>query len=127
MMPSIIETIRRRDRPVRVIIVPSPASSELDIMEKADDHTCNVTTGSTVVLVANKHRTLATFCNDSDEVIWIKLGQDAAVSTGIRLNAAGGAFELNKTNMFKGRVSAIHGGTGNKVLCIEEVESQYAY
>jgi len=113
--------------PIPVYIVPNLSLSELDILEKANDLTADVTVASTIVLAANKHRTTVIFTNDSDSTIYLKLGQDAAVNTGIRLNAAGGAFELNKSNMFKGRVSAIHGGSGNKVLCIEEIESRYAY
>ncbi|GAH92216.1 unnamed protein product, partial [marine sediment metagenome] len=67
------------------------------------------------------------FVNDSDVTMYVRLGQEAAVNTGIRLNAQGGSLELNLNNLFKGAISAIHGGVGNKVLCIQEIETRYAY
>ena len=115
------------NRPIPIVVKPHGVGQDLEILEKAADHSCNVTTGSTLVLELNKTRTSALFINDSDVVIYLRLGQDAAVNTGIRLNATGGAYEITLVNMFKGKVYAIHGGTGNKVLCIEEVESRYAY
>jgi len=114
-------------RPLPVVAKPHAIAQDLEIMEKAADHTADVTTGSTLVLPLNKVRTSALFINDSDVVIYLRLGQDAAVNTGVRLNPAGGAYEITLINMFKGAVYAIHGGAGNKVLCIEEVESRYAY
>jgi len=98
---------------------------KLDLRERTGDHTHNVTIASTIALEANKRRTGATFVNDSDAVIYLRLGQDAALNTGIRLNSAGGSYEINKTNLYKGDVTAIHGGAGNKVLCIIELESDY--
>ncbi|GAI08311.1 unnamed protein product [marine sediment metagenome] len=114
-------------KPTPVYIVPHSALQDLDMREKSQDHTANIAITAADVLVPNKFRTAAFFTNDSDEVIYLRLGQDSALNTGIRLNAAGGAFEINLTNLWKGRVSAIHGGTGNKVLCIQEVETRYAY
>ncbi|GAI03445.1 unnamed protein product [marine sediment metagenome] len=110
-----------------VVIVPHSALQDLDMQEKGQDHTANVTIAATNVLTPNKFRTAAFFTNDSDVVIYLRLGQNAAVHTGIRLNAEGGSFEINLSNLWKGRVSAIHGGTGNKVLCIQEIETRYAY
>jgi len=106
--------------------VPPLSLEELDILEKAADHTTNVTTGSLQVLAPNKHRTYALFINDSDTIIYLRQGPGALVNTGIRLNAAGGSFEINKDTLYKGAVSAIHGGAGNKVLCITELETRYA-
>ena len=114
-------------QPQPVVIKPHGVGQDLEIMEKAADHTADVTTGTTLVLPLNKTRTSALFINDSDTTIYLRLGQDAALNTGIRLNAAGGAYEITLINMFKGEVYAIHGGAGNKVLCIVEVESRYAY
>lgn len=110
-----------------VVVVPPLPMAELDLMEKAADRSGNVTTASTLRLAANKMRQSATFINDSDEVIYLRLGQTATLNTGIRLNAVGGAYEIGKANLWKGDVFAIHGGTGNKVLCIEEIESRHAY
>jgi len=66
----------------------------------------NVTTGSTVVLPNNRKRHYACLVNNSDQVIYLQIGIDAVLNTGIRLNAA------------------IHGGAGNKVLTIVELEGK---
>ena len=97
----------------------------LDFAERAADHTVNVTTTTAVILRANKARTAAWFINDSDVTIYLRFGQDAALNTGKRLNANGGAVWIDKMNLYKGDVSAIHGGAGNKVLCVCELESNY--
>lgn len=93
----------------------------LDLIERASDHTKAVATTTTEIMEFDKSRTSAEFTNDSDEVIYLALGVDAAVNTGIRLNANGGAFEIGLTNLFKGNVNAIHGGSGTKVLCAVQV------
>lgn len=113
--------------PLSVVAKPHGPDQDLDLMEKAADHSVDVTTSTAIVLPLNKMRTSATLTNDSDAVIYIRRGQDAALNTGIRLNPTGGAYEITLFNMFKGAISAIHGGTGNKRLCIDEVESRYAY
>ncbi len=114
-------------KPIPVVAKPHQVMQDLDMQDKAADHTDNVTTGSTLRLPANKARTSATFINDSDVVIYLRLGSEAAVNSGIRLNASGGSYEITLANLFKGDVFAIHGGAGNKVLCIMEIESRYAY
>lgn len=50
---------------------------------------------STQVLAANTNRRYAVFINDSDETIYLAFGEDAAMNEGIRLNAAGGCYELS--------------------------------
>jgi len=115
------------DDPMRTTPMPGRAIDEQDILEKSRDVTTNVTTSSALIIPANKHRTGVFLTNDSDTVIYLGIGHAAAVNAGIRLNAAGGAFEVNKANMFKGDIYAIHDGVGNKVLCGEEIETRYAY
>lgn len=114
-------------KPIPVYLVPHGPLQDLDLQEKGLDHTGNVTTGSTVILAANKFRTCVEFTNDSDVVIYLRLGQAAALHTGIRLNAEGGSYEIGLSNLWKGEISVIHGGAGNKVLCIMEIETRYAY
>lgn len=114
-------------QPIPVYIVPHSALQDQDLQEKSLDHTVNVTTTTAVVLAANKFRTCVEFVNDSDVVIYLRLGQVAVLNTGIRLNASGGSYEINLANLWKGEISAIHGGAGNKVLCIMEIETRYAY
>ena len=100
---------------------------ELTILERASDHTTDVAVTSTVVMDFDAARTSAEFVNDSDTVIYLALGVDAVVNQGIRLNAAGGAFELNVNNLFRGQVNAIHGGAGTKILVAVQVRSRVAH
>ena len=113
--------------PIPVLIVPPEAMSDLDFQEKSRDHSVDVTTSSEIVVPVNKHRTSCVFVNDSDTVIYLNKGRDAALNIGIRLNASGGAYEITRINLTRGYITAIHGGTGNKRLCIVEDESRYAY
>lgn len=72
---------------------------------------------STSVLAANANRNFAVFVNDSDEVIYLSLSGTAVMNEGIRLNAAGGAYEINVLNMYTGDISAIcSSGTKNLTL-----------
>ncbi len=79
-----------------------------------------VNVSPTAVLAANTARISATIINDSDEVIYLALGPVAAVNAGIRLNPAGGAYEINANNPFNGQVTAIC-VSGGKNLCVTEV------
>ena len=74
---------------------------------------------TTEVLEADDTRVFARITNDSDEVIYLALGEDAVMNKGIRLNAGGGNFEINATNMFRGTVNAIC-LSGSKNLCFTE-------
>ncbi|GAI11651.1 unnamed protein product [marine sediment metagenome] len=85
-----------------------------------------VTATTKVVLLANRNRSYALLVNDSDVVIFIWKGKVATLNRGIRLNAAGGSYEINSTNLYKGEISAIHGGVGNKALLINEDEAKYS-
>lgn len=82
-----------------------------------------VTTESGVALAANGNREYALFINDSpDTVIYLKIGVAAVANEGIRLNAAGGSYEMSRAlgNLCQGVVNAIHGGSGDKVLLVTE-------
>ncbi len=82
----------------------------------------NVTTSSGQVLAANANRLYALLVNDSDTVIYVKLGAAAVLNEGIRINASGGSYEMSALlgNLYAGAINGIHGGTGNKVLMITE-------
>jgi len=110
-----------------VVLKPDISLAEMDLLERAADHTRDVTVAAAQLMPANKHRTGVFIINDSDTTIYLALGVDAALNAGIRLNAEGGSFEINKANLFKGAISCIHGATGNKVLCAVEIETRYAY
>lgn len=50
---------------------------------------------STEMLDAEPGRTAALFVNDSTQVIWIKVNEDAVANEGIRLNANGGSYYVS--------------------------------
>lgn len=74
---------------------------------------------STAVLAANANRRFATFVNDSANTIWLCMAAAAVINTGIRLNANGGSYEINQTNLYTGQVTAIAAGAGSN-LCVTE-------
>ena len=94
-------------------------------LEISFDRTGNATTSSTICLKPNRNRSYALFINDSDTIIYLMKGKVAVLNRGIRLNAAGGSYEINSTNLYKGEIAAIHGGAGNKVLLVNEDEAKY--
>ena len=73
----------------------------------------------TTVLAANPNRQFAVFVNDGDEPIYLALTDTAAMNQGLRLNAAGGAYEINLTNLYTGEVSAIC-ASGGMTLTVTE-------
>lgn len=79
-----------------------------------------VETTSSVQLYSDSDRLYALIVNDSDTIVYLNLGAAAVVGEGIRLNANGGAFEINWTNLYTGAVYGIHGGTGTKYVTVIE-------
>lgn len=81
-----------------------------------------VTTASQTALAANANRKYASFQNDSDTAIYLKIGAAAVANEGIRINPNGGSYEMSAAigNLATGTVYAIHGGTGTKNLLIAE-------
>ena len=74
---------------------------------------------STIALVANGQRTNAVFVNDSAQVIYLARGNPAVIGDGIRLNPAGGSYEIDDTNLFRGQINAIC-ALGGANLCVSE-------
>ena len=62
---------------------------------------------TTPVLAANRLRVSATFVNDSVQTIYLAEGVAAVIGSGIRLNANGGSYTINRDNLFLGAVNAI--------------------
>lgn len=81
-----------------------------------------VTSESQQVLTTNPDRKYAMLINDSDTVIYIKIGAAAAPGEGIRLNPNGGVYEMSSSigNLHTEAINAIHNSTGNKNLLIVE-------
>ncbi len=96
-------------RPAQPLIVPKNGGSAV-----------SVGSTTTVAAAANLDRESVVFTNDSDEVIYLSFTDDAAMNSGIRLNAAGGSYEINTFNYFNGAVNAIC-ASGSKVLGVVEV------
>jgi len=80
-----------------------------------------VTVGAvtTVVLAANGHRVNVVLTNDSEQVIYIARGNAAVIGDGIRLNPAGGSYEIDDTNLWRGAINAIC-ALGQANLCVSE-------
>lgn len=113
--------------PIPVILKPEKAVAELDLLEIVHDHSRTVPSANAVLIVRhNKQRTAYWLVNMSANQINIGLGYQPAATSGIPLNANGGAFEINKTNLFKGRIYAIADtGAANQLHAVE-LESKYA-
>lgn len=79
----------------------------------------NITTVSQEVLADNRQRSYALLVNDSDSVIYLALGKPAIANEGIRLNASGGSYEINATNLWRGRVYAISTAATKKLMVTE--------
>lgn len=81
----------------------------------------DVASTSTTISPANTGRSNLLICNDSDTTIYLALGHTAVVGKGIRLNANGGAYEINNINLFVGAVNGIHATAGSlKRVCVQE-------
>lgn len=80
-------------------------------------------TTATAVLAANGNRAGAVLINDSDEVIYLKLGtvavSPAVLNEGIRLNAAGGSFTIDQNFLYTGAINAISTNGSKKLLVTE--------
>lgn len=79
----------------------------------------NLTTTQEEVLGENPERRYALLVNDSDSDAYIALGIPAVANTGIRLNAGGGSYEINATNLYTGRIYAISTGATKKLMITE--------
>lgn len=84
--------------------------------------TVSVGTASTSLLAANANRQWALLQNDGTVDVYIKLGTAvAALNTGIRLVAGGGAFEMSRgqANVFDGAIQAISSVAATRVMYSE--------
>jgi len=86
----------------------------------ATTNTINVTSDGQIALAANADRICAVLVNDSDADIYIKLGANPAVGTGIKLNAYGGSFAITAANLYTGIITAICASAEAKALLVTE-------
>ena len=78
-----------------------------------------VTPISSEIVSVTLNRSYCLVQNDSDATIYLALNAPAEVGKGIRLNAGGGSYEINFTNLFTGAINAIT-ASGSKNVCIQE-------
>lgn len=71
--------------------------------------------GSTLVLNSKTGRKYALLVNDSDETIYVALGDDAVLNKGIPLFPYGGSLEIDGEQPFKGIVRAICASGGKNL------------
>jgi len=93
----------------------------LGLGEKAVNGATVVAATSTLVREYNTKRTYIVLVNDSDEIIYLGMGQPAVMNVGPRLNAEGGALERTPEKPFYGPIYGIC-ASGAKNLCWEEEE-----
>ncbi len=86
----------------------------------ATTETINVTSDGQLALAANPDRISAVLVNDSDTDVYIKLGADPAVGTGIKLSAYGGSFAITAANLYTGIITAICASAEPKALLATE-------
>ena len=81
----------------------------------------SVTVGvaSTQVRASTPTRVYAAFVNDSDTTIYLALEDAAVLNAGIRLNAAGGSYEITQLNPWTGAVNAICSVAGKVLTYLE--------
>ena len=81
----------------------------------------SVGSSTTAIIAANSARRYLLLVNDSDEVIYVKLGAAAVANQGIRINASGGTLELSPLNgnLYRGAVNGIC-ASGSKTMLVTE-------
>jgi hypothetical protein len=80
----------------------------------------DVGVSSSQILAANTNRKGVVIVNDSDSTIYLSIGTAAEMNKGIRLNANGGSYEMNWSNLSTQAINGIHGASGNKRVCVME-------
>jgi arginine repressor len=80
--------------------------------------TVSVTTLTGPALAVNVNRKYALLVNNSQYTQFIKLGADAILNQGIRLNANGGSYEMtaNLGNLYTGAINVIGTATGTLLV-----------
>jgi len=89
------------------------------VINTAGGTAVDVGTSSTLIVSAHASTKYVLIVNNSDTVIYIRLGGAAALNQGIRLNPNGGAYEISSTiNKYAGAIYGIHGGSGSKRVLV---------
>jgi len=89
-------------------------------LKKVNNFGVDVDTNSTQVLASNSLRKHVTLINSSDVVLWLGFGEAAVVGQGVYIEAGGGAYEIDGSNLFTGVVYAIAAsGASKKCVGVE--------
>ncbi len=83
--------------------------------------TVTVANTSTKVVDANLSRRHLLLINDSDEVMYVALGKAAVANEGIRINSAGGSYEMVEGAVYSHTIYAICASGGKKLLVTQGV------
>lgn len=84
--------------------------------------TASMGTSTAAVLAASSDRKYALIINDSDTVVYLKLGAAAVANEGIRLTASGGSFEMSPQigNLDQRAINGIIGSGSGKVVVVSQ-------
>ena len=93
-------------------------------IERANDGHAGVTDVSIIIVPANEHRADLKIVNDLDVVVYLARGNVAVVGDGMRLNANGGAFNMDTQDLFLGYITAICNPNEDGSVTISEGEWQ---
>ena len=91
---------------------------------RTNNATAGVTDASVIVVVANEQRADIEIVNDLDVVVYLARGDVAVVGSGIRLNANGGSYSMDTSNLYLGAFSAICNVGEDGSITISEGEWQ---
>ena len=82
----------------------------------------SVSNTTSEVLADNSNRKFAKFINDSDTVMYLRVGENSVANEGIRLSATGGEYTMSPKhgNLSTREVDAIVGSGSGKVLLVIE-------
>lgn len=88
----------------------------------ATNASSTVATTSRVIVNANVARQYLAIVNDGDQDVYLNFRATSTAGTGIRLNANGGAYEMDITssNVYVGPVSAVTSTSTSAVTIIEK-------
>ena len=78
--------------------------------------TITVANTTTAVLSAEQKRRHLLLINDSDETIYVGIGKPAVMNEGVRINSAGGSYEMIDGSVYLHAINAICASGGKKLL-----------
>ncbi len=87
----------------------------------SDSYRWEITDQNSLLLPANPQRKHLVLINKGSEPIYINYGLVSTAEYGITLMPAGGSYELNTTNLYKGVLSAVSQSSGSILTGIESV------